>query len=111
MKLWGAVIDRLAVAWGKDVAVLRRLLKDRCYGLPRGRVTRFGKRFLINQGNDFPCPDWLERVLVAFRLDLHSVKVTFDEHEQMLPDDRITVNETLGLRGGDTGPLLDFDED
>jgi len=30
VEMWTAVTDRLAVAWNKDPAVLRRLLKDRC---------------------------------------------------------------------------------
>ena len=33
VEMWTAVIDRLAAAWDKDAAVLRRLLRDRYYGL------------------------------------------------------------------------------
>jgi len=39
VEMWTAVLDRLAVAWGKDAAVLRRLLKDCCCGLVGRRVT------------------------------------------------------------------------
>ena len=54
VEMWIAVIDRLVVAWDKNAMVLRWLLRDRCYGLPRGRVTRPGKRFLILHGGDAP---------------------------------------------------------
>ena len=86
--MWTAVLDQLASAWQKEAAVLRRLLKDCCYGLPRGRVARAGKRSLILHGDDSSCPDWLEPAVVAFRLDRRSVKVLFDEHERMLAADR-----------------------
>jgi len=43
VEMWTAALDRLAVAWHKDATVLRRLLKDCWYCLPRGRVTRPGK--------------------------------------------------------------------
>jgi len=95
--MWTAVLDRLAAAWGKDGVVLRRVLKDRCYGLPRGRVNRPGKRFLVLHGEDSPRPDWLERVLVGFHLDHRSVKVLFDEHERTMAEDRRSVLKVLGV--------------
>jgi hypothetical protein len=98
VEMWTAVLDRLAVAWHKDAAVLRRLLIDCCYGLPRGRVTRPDKRFLVLHGNDSPCPAWLKRVVFAFRLDRRSVHVLFDEHEWMLAADRRKVLVVLGDR-------------
>jgi predicted transport protein len=97
VEMWTAVLDRLGVAWGKDAAILRRLLKGHCYDLPRGRVTRPGKRFLILHGNDSPCPDWLERVILSFHLDRRSVKSLFDEHERTMAEDRATVSEVLGV--------------
>jgi hypothetical protein len=96
VEMWDAVIDRLAAAWGKDVAVLGRLLKDYPYGLPRGRVTRPGRTFLVLHGDDSPRPDWLERVMVAFGLERQIVRVLYDEHERMLDDDRINVAKALG---------------
>ena len=89
--------ERLASAWHKDAAVLRRLLRNCEYGLPRGRVTRPGKRFLILHGEDSPCTDWLERVVLAFRLDRRSVRVLFDEHERTMAEDRRRVLEVLGV--------------
>ena len=100
MEMWTPVLDRLAAAWGKDGAVLRRVLIDRCYGLPRGRVTRPGKRFLVLQGNDSLCPDWLERVILSFHLDHRSVKALFDDHERMLAEDRARVSKALGIHLG-----------
>jgi hypothetical protein len=52
VEMWTAVLDRLAVAWGKDAAVLRRLLKDCCCGLVGRRVTTSGQThpdFLIQR--------------------------------------------------------------
>ena len=97
VEMWTALIDRLAVAWDKDAAVLRRTLKDCCYGLPRGRITRPRSRFLVLHGDDSPCSDWLERVLVAFHLELRSLRVVFDEHERTLEEDRKRVSKTLGV--------------
>ena len=47
VEMWTAVTDRFASAWHKNASILRRLVKDRYYGLPRGRVTQPGKRFQI----------------------------------------------------------------
>ena len=98
VEMWDAVINRLAVAWGKDVAVLRCRLTDHPYGLPRGRVTRPGRRFLVLHGGDSPRPDWLECVMVAFALERRDVRVLYDEHERTQDDDRIIVAKVLGLR-------------
>lgn len=84
VELWDAVIERLATTWGKDVAAFRRMLKKSPYGLPRGRVTRPGRRYLILHGDDWPRADGLERVLVAFALDRRLVRVLFDEHERTM---------------------------
>jgi len=97
VEMWTAMTDRLASAWHKDAAVLRRLLKDCWYCLPRGRVTRPGKWFLILHGDDSPCPDWLERLVLAFRLNRRSVKVLFDEHERTMAEDRRRVLKVLGV--------------
>lgn len=98
--LWPAVIERLAAAWDKDARALQRLLKDRYYGLPRGRVTRPGGRFLILHGADSPTSDWLERVIRRFDLDRRSVKVLFDEHETMMAADQKRVMTALGISFG-----------
>ena len=87
VEMWTAVIDRLA-AWGMDAAVRPRLLKDRYPGLLRGRVTRPSKRFQILRGNDSPCADWLERMIVGFDLDRRSATILFDVHERTMGDDR-----------------------
>ena len=97
VEMWTAVTDRLASAWHKDAAVLRRLLRNCAYGLPRGRVTRPGKRFLILHGEDSPCTDWLERVILSFHLDRRSVKSLFDEHERTMAEDRSSVLKVLGV--------------
>ncbi len=97
VEFWDAVIERLATAWGKDVKVLRGLLRNCSYGLPRGRVTRPGRRFLVLHGDDWPRPDGLERVMVAFGLDRRLVRALFDEHERTLEEDRRRLARALGI--------------
>jgi hypothetical protein len=97
VEMWDAVIDRLATAWGKDVVALGRMLKDCPYGLPRGRVTRPGRRFLVLHGDDWPRADGLERVVIAFGLDRRPVRVLFDEHERTMEEDRGMIVKALGL--------------
>ena len=77
--------------------IFRTLLKNHCYGLPRGRVTRPGKHSLILHGNDAPLSRWRDHVVRHFMLDRSAVKVTFDEHETMLARDRKKVIEMLGV--------------
>ena len=94
--LWPAVIDRLAVAWGKNATALRRHLKDHYTALPRGRVTR-PDRYLILHGDDAPVADWLTVVIRSFLLQRVRYRVVFDEHERRLPDDRRRVERALGI--------------
>ena len=61
------------------------------------RVTRPGRRSLILHGDDSPRSDWLEWVLVAFRLDARSVNDLFDEHEQTMVEERKMVARALGI--------------
>jgi hypothetical protein len=95
--LWPSVIDRLAKTCDRDARILRRLLKDRYYGLPRGRVTRPAGRSLVLHGRDAPRPDWEESVMRRFDLDPRSVGILYDEHETMMAEDRRRVTAALGL--------------
>ena len=95
--LWPAVIDRLAKTWNKDARIFQTLLKNHCYGLPRGRVTRPGKHSLILHGTDAPLSRWRDHVVRHFMIDRRAVKVMFDEHETMLAGDRKKVIEILGI--------------
>jgi hypothetical protein len=99
-KLWPTVVERLARAWGRDPHHFSRLLDDLYTGLPRGRVTRPGGRSLLLHGDDAPVPDWEDRVIPAFRLDRRELRVLFAEHERMLPDDRLRVEDALGIAIG-----------
>jgi len=94
--LWPAVIDRLAVTWGKNATALRRHLKDYYSALPRGRVTR-PDRYLILHGDDSPVADWLTVVIRSFRLQRVRYRVVFDEHERRLPDDCRRLQGALGI--------------
>jgi hypothetical protein len=98
--LWTVVIDRLASAWRRDRRLIRKSLKNNYTGLPRGRVTEVKNKFMIFHGNDSPVPDWVPMVVRKFDLNRRSVKVLFDEHERMLPEDRSRVNEGSGLTAG-----------
>ena len=95
--MWPSVIDRLAAAWQRDRRRLRDLLTRHCYGLPRGRVTRPDRRFLLLHGNDAPVADWLGRVIERFNLDGRAVRPLYDEHETMMAEDRRRVTAALGL--------------
>jgi hypothetical protein len=88
-ELWPAVIPHLATIWDRDPKAMKRRLGRHCYGLPRGRVTRPEKTYLILHGDDSPIPepDWTEAVVRAFRLHGRRVKPLLDEHEQTLPGD------------------------
>ena len=67
-ELWLCVLDRLAMAWGKHRRRLRRRLEDRYAGLPRGRVTRPSRSYMILHGRDAPLIEW--QGVVAIRFDL-----------------------------------------
>jgi hypothetical protein len=95
--LWPAVIDRLAEVWRRDAKVVRRRLRGSYSGLPRGRVTRPGRRSLILHGEEAPVSDWVPVITRRFHLDRHTVRVVFDEHERMLPEDRRILNALLGI--------------
>jgi len=68
VQLWLSVLDRLAIAWGKDRTLLRRRLEDRYAGLPRGRVTHPSRPYMILHGRDAPLIEW--QGVVAIRFDL-----------------------------------------
>ena len=102
--MWPSVIDRLATAWVRDVVRLRKVLAGHCYGLPRGRVTRPDRRFLLLHGRDAPVTDWLERVVARFDLEGRKVRLLFDEHERTFTGDRRAVNAEFGLSAGRTRP-------
>jgi hypothetical protein len=95
--MWRSVIERLASAWGRKAALLRTALGLCWYGLPRGRVTRPGGRFLLLHGDDAPIADWHPRVLARFRLDTHLVRFLYDEHERTFTQDRAAVFAEFGL--------------
>jgi hypothetical protein len=101
--LWTHVIDHIATAWHRDRRLIKKYLKNSYTGLPRGRVTRVKDRFMIFHGKDAPVPDWVPMVVRRFNLNRRSARVLFDEHERMLPEDRMRVHEALGLRVGNEG--------
>ena len=84
-ELWPRLMSPLADAWDKDALVLKRKLAL-CYtALPRGRVTRPEKTFLVLHGNDSPTSGWEALVIAGFRLTGRTVKFIFDGHETQLP--------------------------
>lgn len=96
--LWPKLIERLAAVWGRDAQTLNRRLSLTYSGLPRGRVTRPGKEFLILHGDDSPVSGWQELVAESFHLTGHRVKVLYDEHETQLPGHPQAVEAILGSR-------------
>jgi len=83
--LWPRLMVQLARAWGKEAEVLKRRLAISYTGLPRGRVTRPKKVFLILHGNDSPAAKFEEMVIESFRLSGRKVRFLFDAHETQLP--------------------------
>jgi hypothetical protein len=106
--LWTMALDRLATIWRRDARVIQKYLKNNYTGLPRGRVTEQKNRFMIFHGDDAPVPHWVPMVVSKFNLNWRSVKVLFDEHERMLPEDRSRFNEILGIPVGKD--LVDEDQ-
>ena len=96
--LWPRLMVPLAEAWGKDALVLQKKLALSYTGLPRGRVTRPDKTFLVLHGKDSPVQGFEEMVIVSFRLSGRKVKFIFDEHETQLPGHPQAVEASLGLR-------------
>ena len=83
--LWPRLMNHLAENWGKDFTVLKRKLAMVYTALPRGRVTRPEKTFLVLHGNDSPIPGWEDLVIAGFRLPGRRAKFLFDAHETQLP--------------------------
>jgi hypothetical protein len=77
--------------------LIKKHLKNNYSGLPRGRVTQAKNRFMIFHGNDSPVPTWVPMVVRKFDLNRRFVRVLFDEHERMPPEDRSRMNEILGI--------------
>jgi len=96
--LWPRLMVPLAKAWGKEAEALKRRLALSYTGLPRGRVTRPEKVFLILYGNDSPIAGWEGMVIESFRLSGRNVKFLFDAHETQLPGHSRTLEAMLGSR-------------
>ena len=94
--LWPRLMVPLAAAWGKDAQILKRSLVLSYTGLPRGRVTRPDKTFLVLHGKDSPVQGFEGMVISSFRLTGRKVKFIFDEHETQLPGHPRAVEESLG---------------
>jgi hypothetical protein len=97
-ELWPKLVVRLAHTWGKDPKALKRRLELSYTGLPRGRVTRPDKTYLIHHGNDAPIPAWEGLVIEAFGLSGRKVKSLYDEHETQIYGHRQAVQASLGHR-------------
>ena len=95
--MWPSVIERLACARGREVVPLRERLELCCYGLPRGRITQPGGRFLLIHGDDAPVSDWRTRVLRRFQLNRRSVGLCYTEHERTFAEHRTAVFGEFGL--------------
>ena len=103
--LWPRLIHRLAETWSKDPKALSRRLALSYTGLPRGRVTRPEKTYLILHGGDSPDfpSGWDKAVIKAFGLSGRSVKSLFDEHETQIAEHSQAVEASLGERLFSTG--------
>lgn len=116
-RLWHWLLIQLATTWGRDGVALGRRLGLYYTGLPRGRVTRPGKKSLILHGNDSPISGWDSLVIERFQLAGRKVKFLFDEHETQIsghPEAFTTATEiplperipTKGSRGKLADPTV-----
>lgn len=96
--LWPRLMTPLAATWGKDAKILKHRLALSYTGLPRGRVTRPDKTFLVLHGKDSPVQGYEEMVVMSFRLTGRKVKFIYDEHETQLPGHSRTWEAMLGSR-------------
>lgn len=124
MDLWPNVLELLAIKWQKNAKALYRSLSDNYTALPRGRVnagvaddgSRIPKVWYVVHGNDTPKGASMDSVLVAFNLPAARVKLSFDHHEQMDPEDcrqlQSALGVDLGLKGVDQSELVysEFDD-
>jgi hypothetical protein len=99
-ELWPRVIVRIADDRGKDSDAFLRRLSDHYTGLPRGRVTRSSKGYLVLHGGDNPIANWRDVVLRRFNLMGVGAKFLFDEHECRLADDAQAVVAALRIEKG-----------
>ena len=97
--LWPRLMAPLAGAWGKDALVLEKKLALYYTALPRGRVTRPEKTFLVLHGGDSPTAGWEGLVIAGFRLSGRKVKFLFDGHETQLPGHPEKFSSIFGLLG------------
>ena len=91
------MLERLASAWGFGPIALHHLLDDHYYALPRGRITNHEGRYWILHGKDSPVPGWKKLIVDRFHLGGLRVKTDWDEHERVLSDDVLALEETLGI--------------
>jgi len=95
--LWPLLLDLLADAWGRDRKSFHRRLRQ-CYtGLPRGRVTRPGRTFLVLHGDDAPISGWEDLVVEKCQLGSSRFTMIFDEHETPIPGHPEALAATMGL--------------
>jgi hypothetical protein len=84
--------------------VLYRRLFDHT-GLPRSRITDLKSGYDIIHGNRAPLvDDWLELVKERFRLT--EVTLLYTEHERMLGDDPLAVQDVLEMNLDLTDPEI-----
>lgn len=95
--LWPRLMAPLAEAWGKDAQVIKKQLALSYTGLPRGRVTRPEKTFLVLHGDDSATAVWWEMVIQSFRLSGRKVRFVFDEHETQIPGHPEKLRSIVGL--------------
>jgi hypothetical protein len=101
--LWPRLMVPLAAAWGRDARILKRRLALSYTGLPRGRVTRFNRTFVVLHGKDSPVRGFEERVVASFRLTGRTVKFIFDEHETQISGHPQAFESSVGIRLYETG--------
>lgn len=98
---WSDFVAQLVASkWAKvlkvDQDALAYELTLHCYGFPRGRISRFGNKYMVHHGGDTPPAITKELVRRGFSLPLDT-KWEFDSHERCTVNDLDALKDLLKL--------------
>lgn len=97
------VIHYLGSAWeytlNSPAKLTAHLLKLHIYGFPRGRISLLdGKRYVVLNGNNIIPEMKITKSAIEKAFGLHRPTWEFDQHEQVVADDKQAVREILKIK-------------
>lgn len=96
-EFWPHILEILADIWNKDAETLKRRLRNRHTGLPRGRVVHPKPGHVILHDNAAPVVGWVDQVKSKFQLPEVQAISEYDEFEKLSRDGFQKVREVLGV--------------